>query len=109
VITRFGTGSMAGFIGGSLGSIDGWFPVGTTAISPFGSTQVTLAADGTLTFSRVLPIDSPSTTFVFTFQYEVQNVWGTTAATVRIERGVSGTSVTTSRLSPVQSSLTRKP
>ena len=97
-ITRFGGPSMAGFSGGPLNSVDGWFPVGTTATATLlsGSYSVTLAADGTLNFSRVIGFTG-EVGFGFSFQYEVQNASGTSATTVLIVRSADGALVTTSR------------
>ena len=107
VITRFGGPTMAGFVGGGVASIDGWFPVGTTARSSDNSTEVTLAADGTLTVVKSIGLAGQLSGFGF--QYEVQNVWGTGTTTVIIVRSADGASVTTARPTAVRSNRPTRP
>jgi len=104
VITRFGGINLIGWIGGGFASVDGWFTVGSTALSPDLSSarQLNLTADGTFTYRG-----PPGA--AFSFQYEVQNADGTGRATVSIVPSASGVSVTTSRPTGVRSNRITTP
>jgi hypothetical protein len=110
VITGFGGGSLTGASGGSIiGLPTGWFAVGTEAVlSGFGitgDTRVLLSSDGTLSFSQSLP----PAEFVFAFQYELRNIYGSSIATVVIRRDATGAMVTTSTQSVVGSKQAKTP